>query len=54
MPMNLQKNNSTTNYDNEFVYVNDPLQDEKNIPLNRGDFEAAWVQMNKQAMYITS
>ncbi|WP_230203627.1 C39 family peptidase [Bacillus massiliigorillae] len=43
-----------TDYDNEFVYVNDPLQDKKNVPINRGDFEAAWVQMNKQAMYITS
>lgn len=43
-----------THYDNEFVYVNDPLQDKKNIPLNKHDFEAAWVQMNQQAMYITS
>ncbi|MEH6943214.1 C39 family peptidase [Bacillus sp. JJ722] len=43
-----------THYDNEFVYVNDPLKNKKNIPLNKRDFEAAWVQMNQQAMYITS
>lgn len=43
-----------TNYDFDYVYVNDPLQDQKNIPLPRKDFEEAWIQMNKQAIYIAS
>ena len=41
-----------TDYDDQYVYVNDPLQAEKNIPLNRENFEKAWIQMGSQAMYI--
>ncbi|MFS0782623.1 C39 family peptidase [Bacillus sp. 1P06AnD] len=41
-----------TNYDDEYVYVNDPLQKEKNRAINRQNFEAAWIQMGRQAMYI--
>ena len=42
-----------TGYDESYVYVNDPLKSQTNIALNRGDFEAAWVQMGSQAMYIS-
>ncbi|WP_042349352.1 C39 family peptidase [Bacillus massiliigorillae] len=41
-----------TGYDEEYVYVNDPMKSKKNVALNRADFEAAWVQMGSQAMYI--
>lgn len=41
-----------TGYDEENVYVNDPMKSQKNIALNRADFEAAWLQMGSQAMYI--
>lgn len=42
-----------TGYDENYVYVNDPLKSETNIALNRADFEAAWIQMGSQAMYIS-
>ncbi|MGM9925644.1 MAG: C39 family peptidase [Bacillus sp. (in: firmicutes)] len=41
-----------TGYDEDTVYVNDPLKSEKNVALDRADFEAAWTQMGSQAMYI--
>lgn len=42
-----------TGYDENYVYVNDPLKSETDIALNRADFEAAWIQMGSQAMYIS-
>ncbi|PKR78194.1 peptidase C39 [Halalkalibacillus sediminis] len=40
-------------YDEEFIYFNDPLQQDINkAPID--DFRAAWVQMGKQAITITS
>lgn len=42
-----------TGYDENYVYVNDPLQQNKNRKLNRTDFEKAWIQMGRQAMTIT-
>ncbi|OPA24276.1 hypothetical protein BHL53_14355 [Bacillus cereus] len=41
-----------TGYDEEYVYVNDPLKKEKNRKLNRENFEKAWIQMGRQAMTI--
>lgn len=43
-----------THYDDEYVYVNDPLQPEQNIALNRVNFEQAWIQMGRQAFYISN
>ncbi|MGY1423393.1 C39 family peptidase [Bacillus cereus] len=42
-----------TNYDNQYVYINDPLKTEKHIAINRNDFEQSWVQMGRQAMTIS-
>jgi uncharacterized protein YvpB len=42
-----------TAYDEEYVYVNDPLKKDKNRAIDRNDFEKAWIQMGKQAMTIT-
>ncbi|MGM7636651.1 C39 family peptidase [Bacillus sp. Hm123] len=42
-----------TGYDEQFVYINDPLKKEKNIQVNRLDFEQAWIQMGRQAMTIS-
>ena len=42
-----------TGYDENYVYVNDPMKSETNIALDRANFEAAWVQMGSQAMYIS-
>ncbi|HDX9707752.1 TPA: C39 family peptidase [Bacillus thuringiensis] len=41
-----------TDYDENYVYVNDPLREEKNRRLDREDFEKAWIQMGRQAMAI--
>lgn len=41
-----------TGYDQDYVYVNDPMKSTKNVAINRADFEAAWEQMGSQAMYI--
>lgn len=41
-----------TFYDDEYVYINDPLQSEKNVAVNRTNFEEAWIQMGSQAFYI--
>ncbi|WP_432432485.1 C39 family peptidase [Bacillus cereus] len=43
-----------TGYDENHVYVNDPLNIDKNRKLNRNDFEKAWIQMGRQAMTITN
>ncbi|EOP98686.1 C39 family peptidase [Bacillus cereus] len=42
-----------TDYDDKYVYVNDPLKTDKNRKLNRNDFEKAWIQMGRQAMTIS-
>ncbi|MCZ6943020.1 hypothetical protein EJ131_21335 [Bacillus mycoides] len=42
-----------TNYDDQYVYINDPLKTEKHIAINRDDFEQSWVQMGRQAMTIS-
>lgn len=39
-----------TGYDKDFVYFNDPLTGEKNKKAAKGDFEAAWIQMGRQAI----
>lgn len=41
-----------THYDKANVYINDPLQSEKNIAINRTEFEEAWIQMGRQAFYL--
>lgn len=41
-----------TYYDNEYVYINDPLKSKRNIAIDRTNFEMAWVQMGRQAFYI--
>lgn len=41
-----------TGYDENYVYINDPMQSETYIAHDREDFEAAWVQMGSQAMYL--
>jgi len=43
-----------TYYNDEYVYINDPLQSEKNIAINRTNFEEAWIQMGRQAFYISN
>ena len=43
-----------TYYDDEYVYMNDPLQSEKNTALDRTNFEEAWVQMRRQAFFISN
>ncbi|MDR4943190.1 C39 family peptidase (plasmid) [Bacillus sp. N5-665] len=42
-----------TDYDDQYVYINDPLKTEKHIAINRNDFEQAWIQMGRQAMAIS-
>ncbi len=39
-----------TGYDERFVYFNDPLNGIKNKKADRDSFQAAWVQMGKQAV----
>lgn len=41
-----------TGYDQNYVYFNDPLQDEKNRKAPLSAFIAAWKQMGKQAVTI--
>lgn len=44
-----------TGYDENTVYINDPLHSSKNRPVNRSNFEKGWVQMGSQAIsYIPS
>jgi len=39
-----------TGYDEEYVYVNDPLTNEKNKKVPKQNFVKAWVQMGSQAI----
>ncbi|MCL6585664.1 MAG: C39 family peptidase [Anoxybacillus sp.] len=39
-----------TGYDQDYIYFNDPLSDQKNKKAPKDDFLAAWVQMGKQAI----
>lgn len=41
-----------TGYDENYVYVNDPLTVEKNKQIAKQDFIQAWIQMGKQAITI--
>lgn len=42
-------------YDEEFVYIRDPLEDSLDIKVPRGKFEKAWMQMGSQAIsYVKS
>ncbi|WP_291578870.1 C39 family peptidase [Clostridium sp. UBA6640] len=42
-----------TGYDNNFIYINDPLHPRANRKVNRINFEASWKQMGSQAMTIS-
>jgi len=42
-----------TGFTNEFVWINDPYANIKNRQLNRGPFEAAWVQFGNQSIVLT-
>lgn len=39
-----------TGYDDRYIYINDPLYHRKNRAVNRKGFEAAWIQMGRQAI----
>lgn len=41
-----------TGFNEEKVYINDPLKDKKNITINRESFKRAWEQMGNQAITI--
>ncbi|MGH0554876.1 C39 family peptidase [Bacillus pretiosus] len=42
-------------YDEEFVYIRDPLEDRLDVKVPRGKFEKAWMQMGSQAIsYVKS
>ncbi|WP_373284201.1 C39 family peptidase [Priestia taiwanensis] len=41
-----------TGYDENYVYINDPLKKDKNRKMDRRNFETAWIQMGRQAMTI--
>ncbi|MED0952018.1 C39 family peptidase [Bacillus mobilis] len=42
-----------TDYDDQYVYINDPLKTNKHIAINRNDFEQSWIQMGRQAMTVS-
>ncbi|CAM4251483.1 C39 family peptidase [Bacillus albus] len=42
-----------TDYDEQYVYINDPLKKDKHRAINRNDFEQSWIQMGRQAMTIS-
>lgn len=39
-----------TGYDNNFVYINDPLYTRENRKVDKEEFIASWYQMGKQAL----
>lgn len=41
-----------TDYDEQYVYINDPLKKDKHRAINRKNFEQAWIQMGRQAMTV--
>lgn len=41
-----------TGYNNEYVYINDPLAHTPNTEVNRKNFEEAWLQMGSQAISV--
>ncbi|PEK97749.1 hypothetical protein COL24_28980 [Bacillus toyonensis] len=41
-----------TGYTEQYVYINDPLDTEKNKRIDKKDFEEAWVQLGRQALTI--
>lgn len=43
-----------TGYDKNYIYFNDPLTGEKNKKAPIADFEAAWIQMGRQAITYLS
>ncbi|MGG0301212.1 C39 family peptidase [Bacillus albus] len=42
-----------TDYDEQYVYINDPLKRDKHRAIDRNNFEEAWIQMGRQAMTIS-
>ncbi|MEC1968338.1 C39 family peptidase [Bacillus cereus] len=42
-----------TDYDEQYVYINDPLKTNKHRAINRKDFEQSWIQMGRQAMTVS-
>lgn len=42
-----------TDYDEQYVYINDPLKKDKHRAINRNNFEQSWIQMGRQAMTIS-
>ncbi|WP_232713453.1 C39 family peptidase [Bacillus xiapuensis] len=49
-----QHSSVITGFDEEYVYVNDPLKKEKNVRINRKNFEQAWIQMGRQALTFSN
>ncbi|APH06287.1 C39 family peptidase [Bacillus weihaiensis] len=43
-----------TGYDENYVYVNDPLSNDKNKKIKKHEFRKAWEQMGKQAIKIST
>lgn len=41
-----------TGYDNQYIYINDPLYTSPNRKVNRAEFKASWEQMGNQAVII--
>lgn len=42
-----------TGYDEEYVYLNDPLKTEKNVKIKKEQFISSWEAMDKQALSYT-
>ncbi|WP_144467457.1 C39 family peptidase [Bacillus toyonensis] len=42
-----------TDYDEQYVYINDPLKKDKHKAIDRNSFEQAWIQMGRQAMTVS-
>ncbi len=42
-----------TDYDDQYVYINDPLKTDKHRAINRNNFEQSWIQMGRQAMTVS-